>query len=238
METVYIIIPVYNEADNLRPLVDALTPHLVGREKILLVDDASQDASPRIIQELSKAVPVITPILNEQHQGYASMLRQTFARVPAGQWIITVMADGCDDLTALRDLFRAAASGVDMVCASRYMRGGMRVGGSRLKAAGSRAVNLCLRNMLRLPCHDSTNSYKLFRRDMLDDITLESRGFDIFMELTLRASARGYRIIEIPTRWRERCQGQSHFGVWRDGMPYLWNAARWTFAPQRSSGRP
>jgi hypothetical protein len=114
------------------------------------------------------------------------------------------------------------ASGYDVVCGSRYARGGRQLGGPRLKRFLSRMAGLSLHYVTGLPTHDATNNYKMYRKSYLDEVSIESRaGFEIGLELVVKAFVHGYRVGEVPTTWRDRSAGQSRFRLWQWLPHYL-----------------
>jgi hypothetical protein len=122
-------------------------------------------------------------------------------------------------------------AGADVVCASRYMRGGRQVGGPRLKRLLSRAAGLTLHWLSGLPTHDPTNSFKAYRREFLLRTPIEApAGFVLGMELTVKAHFLGGRVEEVPASWTDRAAGQSRFRLWH-WLPlylrwYLWSLRR------------
>ncbi len=131
------------------------------------------------------------------------------------------MADLCDEVEIIQHMYKKIFEGYDIVCASRYTGGGEREGGSILKAFLSRYSNWLLHKITKVPTTDLTNSFKAYRKTVLEDIPIRSNGFDISMEIVLKAYFKGYKIAEIPTKWRERSKGQSHFMILRDGIRHL-----------------
>ena len=113
-----------------------------------------------------------------------------------------------------------------VVAGSRYMRGGGQVGGPLLKRLMSRAAGLSLHWFAGVPIHDATNNFKLYRRDFLDSVTIESTGgFELAIELTAKAARARRPMAEVPTTWRDRTAGASRFKI-RAWLPkYL----RWYF---------
>jgi dolichol-phosphate mannosyltransferase len=104
-----------------------------------------------------------------------------------------------------------------VAAASRYMPGGQRSGGPRLKGALSRAAGLSLYWLARLGTRDATNSYKAYSVPFLREAGIESRqGFEVALELTAKARRRRLPVAEIPTTWRDRTAGESKFrlGPW------------------------
>jgi hypothetical protein len=111
---------------------------------------------------------------------------------------------------------KAAAEGADLVCASRYMKGGKQYGGPFLKGLFSRMAGVSLHWFTGIPTHDISNSFKLYRKAMLDAIPIESAGgFEIGMEITVKAFLQGYKIAEVPTTWTDRAAGVSNFKLWK-----------------------
>jgi hypothetical protein len=105
-----------------------------------------------------------------------------------------------------------ARDGADVVAASRYMRGGGQVGGPRLKRLMSRVAGLTLHWFAGVATHDPTNNFKLYSRRFLDEVTIESQaGFELALELTVKATLAGRRVAEVPTTWRDRTAGESNF---------------------------
>jgi dolichol-phosphate mannosyltransferase len=115
-------------------------------------------------------------------------------------------------VTAVDDMVALARGGADVVAASRYMRGGGQIGGPRLKRLLSRLAGLSLHWIGRVPIHDATNNFKLYSRRFLDSVSIESRGgFELAIELTVKATLTGRTLAELPTVWRVRTAGESRF---------------------------
>jgi hypothetical protein len=95
----------------------------------------------------------------------------------------------------------------------------------------SRAAGLSLHHLAGVKTHDPTNNFKLYRRDFLDSITIESEaGFELALELTVKATIAGRRVAELPTVWRDRTVGQSNFKL-RKWLPHY---LRWYVAALRA----
>jgi hypothetical protein len=123
--------------------------------------------------------------------------------------------------------------GAAVVSASRYMRGGRQVGGRPLKRLLSRTAGLTLHWFGGVATHDPTNNFKLYRRDFLDSITIESKaGFELALELTVKATLAGCRVAEVPTTWRDRTAGESNFKLRKWIPQYL----RWYSCARGGSG--
>lgn len=138
----------------------------------------------------------------------------------AGEFVLITMSDGSDEPDVVDPMVALARDGADVVSASRYMRGGHQVGGPLLKRLMSRAAGLSLHWFAGVATHDPTNNFKLYARRYLDSIEIESTaGFELALELTVKATLAGRRVAEVPTTWRDRTAGQSNFKL-RKWLPH------------------
>lgn len=220
-----IVIPIYNEPENIVATLSALEQAVPPEKEILLVYDREEDTTLPVLQRLRAAGQQLTPVRNRYGAGVGNALR-TGLEQATGEAVVVVMADGADDLPKISDMMRLVEQGYDVVCGSRYMRGGRQLGGPWLKKLLSRTAGVSLRFLTGFPTHDVTNSFKAYRRRVLADLTLTpAGGFAASMELTVKAHAQGFRLTEIPVTWRERVAGQSRFRFWAWLPHYL----RWYF---------
>jgi dolichol-phosphate mannosyltransferase len=129
---------------------------------------------------------------------------------------VVFMADLSDDPDVVNRMVEEADRGADVVSASRYMKGGSQSGGPRLKSFLSRTAGNSLHLLTRLPTHDPTNSFRLYRRDFLRQVEIESTGgFEVGLELTAKAYLQGRTVTEVPASWTDRAAGQSKFKLTR-----------------------
>lgn len=136
--------------------------------------------------------------------------------------ILVVMGDMSDDLQSVDQMLDLYGHGFDLVSASRYVKGGRVIGGPFLKRNLSRWAGRSLRLLRGMPTSDPTNAFKLYDAKMLRALTLESRGgFELSLEITVKAFLAAYRIAELPTTWRDRTCGQSRFRIWHWLPRYL-----------------
>jgi dolichol-phosphate mannosyltransferase len=216
-----IIIPVRNEADNIRSMIDDLSGALPNPAEILIVYDDESDTTLPVAKSLALRPGIeCRAVRNSLGPGPANALRAGFAAA-RGEAVIVMMADRSDDLRALAPMAEKFDQGYDLVCGSRYMIGGEQVGGPWLKGKLSRMAGVSL-NLLGLPTHDATNSFKLYRTARLRDLQLESAGgFEINLEIVAKAWRGGWRIGEVPSRWVDRVAGKSNFKLLRWLPRYL-----------------
>jgi dolichol-phosphate mannosyltransferase len=144
------------------------------------------------------------------------------------------MADLSDDLAQVDRMLALYAQGYHVVVGSRYMKGGRLIGGPFLKQLLSRLAGISLYWLRGVPTHDATNAFKIYDHAMVKSFTVESQGgFELNLELTVKAFLAGYRITEVPATWRDRTSGQSRFRLWKWMPQYL----RWYFHVFRSKSR-
>jgi glycosyltransferase involved in cell wall biosynthesis len=136
--------------------------------------------------------------------------------------VLVVMADLSDDLGKADKMFKAYKNGATVVCASRYARGGGQIGGPLIKRLMSRLAGVSLHYIRRIPTHDITNNYRLYDKDFADTLDIESQaGFEIAMEITVKAFIQRKKIVEVPSIWRDRTDGESNFKLWKWLPSYL-----------------
>jgi glycosyltransferase involved in cell wall biosynthesis len=149
----------------------------------------------------------------------------------SGDYVLISMADGSDEPHVVDAMVELARGGADVVSASRYMQGGHQVGGPPLKRLLSRTAGLTLHWFGGVATHDPTNNFKLYSRRFLDATTIESdAGFELALELTVKATLDRRRVAEVPTTWRDRTAGESNFKL-RKWLPHYLHwylaALRW-----------
>jgi dolichol-phosphate mannosyltransferase len=224
-DSLQIIIPVYNEADNIAYTLRQIEAKVATPHYIYIVYDFDEDNTIPVVKELveEQKAENIFLVKNKYGMGVLSAIRTGFDSIKDGA-VLVVMADSSDDMSIVDSMFKKINQGYDIVCGSRYMRGGKQIGGPKFKKFLSRTADISLHLITGIPTHDATNSFKMYRKSVLDDIEIESHGgFEIGMEVVVKAFCKGYRITEIPTLWRNRTAGQSRFKV-RKWLP---NYMRW-----------
>ena len=208
---VSVIVPVYNEADNITPTLERLVAAVRTPMEILVVHDSDEDTTVPVVRALQPWMPQVRLHRNDLGRGVLNAMRAGIdaARAP---YIVVSRADGSDDVEVIDQMVALAQGGADVVAASRYMRGGRQVGGPFLKGVLSRIAGLTLQCFGRVGTHDATNNFKLYSRRYLDTVSIESQGgFELALELTIKAALAGRTVREVPATWRDRTAGQSRF---------------------------
>lgn len=209
-----IIIPAHNEEDNIVEVINKVESCLDMPHELVVVNDHSSDATARLVEGVSGQYKNIKLVDNLSEPGFANAIKTGLANSCLDA-VIPVMADLCDDLDTINRMFKKLNEGYDIVCGSRYIKGGARLGGSRVKGFLSFFAGWSLHYLLGVPVHDIANAFKMYRKCALDGVIIESRGFEISMELPLKAYYRGSKITEVPTVWRERTKGKSSFKMFK-----------------------
>jgi len=208
-----IIVPVYNEPDNIGPTLRRIASEVMTPHEVLVVYDFDADTTVPVVRELQAELPAVRLHRNKIGRGVLNAMKAGIAASEAPLVLIT-MADGSDEMHRVDEMVRLALGGAAIVAGSRYIRGGGQVGGPILKRILSRAAGLSLHWLGGVPIHDATNNFKLYRRDFLDSVSIESTGgFELAIELTAKATLAGRRLAEVPTTWRDRTAGESRFNL-------------------------
>jgi glycosyltransferase involved in cell wall biosynthesis len=214
-----IVLPVYNEGEAVEPVLRALSAAVKTPHELVVVYDFDGDTTVPVVQRLAGVIPGLRGLRNDLGRGVLNAMKAGIAGT-SSPYVLISMADGSDEPSLVDHMVELAKGGADVVAASRYMRGGKQIGGPPLKRLLSRAAGLSLHWFARVPTHDPTNNFKLYSRRFLDSITIESAaGFELALELTVKATLERRRIAELPTIWRDRTAGQSNFKL-RKWLPH------------------
>jgi glycosyltransferase involved in cell wall biosynthesis len=156
-------------------------------------------------------VPELRLVKNKLGRGALNAVR-TGIEAARGRYIVLVNGDLSDEADTINTMVEKAREGFDVVCGTRYSKGGQKLGGPFVQDLMSRAANFTFHALTRFPTRDATNSFKLYRADFLKQTPIESRGgFEFSFELAVKARARGRKVCEVPTIWRQRKSGESRF---------------------------
>ncbi len=208
---VSVIVPVYNEADNITATLQRLVSAVRTPMEVLIVHDSDEDTTLPVVRALQPRMPQVRLHRNDRGRGVLNAMCAGIAAASA-PYIVVSMADGSDDVEVIDRMVALAQGGADVVAASRYMRGGRQVGGPFLKGLLSRMAGLTLQWFGHVGTHDATNNFKLYSRRYLDTVSIESQGgFELALELTVKAALAGRTVREVPATWRDRTAGQSRF---------------------------
>jgi dolichol-phosphate mannosyltransferase len=210
---VWLVLPTYNEAENLEGIVTAAAEHLPADRRILVVDDASPDGTGEIADRLAAERDDVEVLHRPSKEGLGPAYIAGFQAALAGgaELIAQMDADFSHDPADLPRLLEAAED-ADVVIGSRYVPGGGVAEWGPTRRLISRGGSAYARTLLGVGIHDLTGGFKVFRRAALEAISLESvpsLGYAFQVETTYRAVRAGFRVVEVPIVFRDRRVGQS-----------------------------
>jgi dolichol-phosphate mannosyltransferase len=210
---VWVVLPTYNEAETIEPLVAALREVLPASRRVLIVDDDSPDGTGEIADRMAAEDEEVEVLHRPVKQGIGPAYVAGFRRaLSAGAELIVQM--DADFSHEPRDVTRLleASRDADVVIGSRYVPGGGVTDWGPSRRAISRWGSRYARAALGLEIHDLTGGFKCWRRGALEEIDLESidsRGYAFQVEMTYRAVRAGLRVAEVPITFRDRRVGES-----------------------------
>ena len=223
---VWVILPTYNEAENLERIAAAILERLPERRLLLIVDDSSPDGTGRIADRLAAERDDVEVLHRRAKEGIGPAYIAGFRRALAGgaDLIIEMDADFSHDPAYLPQLLRVIEN-ADLVIGSRYVPGGGVTEWGKVRRFVSRGGSSYARTMLGLEVRDLTGGFKCFRREVLEAIDLDAvtaKGYAFQVEMTYRAIQGGFRVVEVPIVFRDRTEGNSKLSranyaeaVWR-----------------------
>jgi len=209
----WLVLPTYNEAGNLEPLVEAALAKLPADARVLVVDDNSPDGTGEVADRLAAGEERVEVLHRPRKEGLGPAYLAGFRKALEGGagFVLEMDADFSHDPADLPRLL-AAVETADLAIGSRYVAGGEVANWTSVRRAISRGGSTYARCVLGLPVHDLTGGFKCFRREVLEAIPLgeiDSRGYAFQVEMTYRAAKAGFKILEIPICFSERRAGAS-----------------------------
>jgi dolichol-phosphate mannosyltransferase len=226
----WLILPTFNEAENLERIVDAsllvLQRAAPDGHRILIVDDSSPDGTGQIADRLAEEHEAIEVLHRTVREGLGPAYLAGFAHaLDAGAgYVMEMDSDFSHDPLDLERLLDAVRGGADVALGSRYTAGGRVTDWGALRRVISRGGCLYAKGVLGLDIDDLTGGFKCFRAEVLRGIdlpTVRSHGYAFQVELTYRAVRRGFRVVEVPIVFRDRRLGTSKMS-WRIAAEAMW----------------
>jgi dolichol-phosphate mannosyltransferase len=209
----WLVLPTYNEADNVEAFVAAVRAKLPDAARILIVDDNSPDGTGEIADHLAAGSDAVSVLHRPRKEGLGPAYIAGFRRALEGGagHVVEMDSDFSHDPAYLPRLLEAGRR-ADLAIGSRYVDGGGVGDWSALRQAISRGGSAYARLVLGVKVRDLTGGFKCFRREVLEAIDLDaisSRGYAFQVEMTYRAIERGFSVVEVPIVFRERRAGTS-----------------------------
>ncbi len=237
--TAWLILPTYNEAENIEAIVNAagevLAEAVCEDFRVLVVDDGSPDGTGEIADRLAAEHPWVGVLHRTVKSGIGPAYLAGFAHAleQGAAYVMEMDSDFSHDPRDLARLLEAIDGGADLALGSRYVPGGGVTDWGLLRRLISQGGSTYARLVLGLRVRDLTGGFKCFRRDVLEAIHFEgvrAQGYAFQVELTYRAVRAGFRVQEVPIVFRDRQHGQSKMS-WRIAVEAMW------LVPQLRLGR-
>ena len=219
-----VVIPAHDEAgsivETVTGIASTLREHGIDYE-VIVVDDASTDATGALVAELAAADPRIRCIRSPNPPGFGFAVRAGLD-VFAGDAVVIAMADASDDPGDIVAYHRVLEAGADCAFGSRFVPGSHVHDYPRVKLVLNRIVNTGIRMLFRHRYNDTTNAFKGYRREVIETVQpLFSNHFNLTVELPLKAVVRGHDFQVVPISWTNRMTGASKLRLQEMGSRYL-----------------
>ena len=213
MSKLDIVIPVYNEGDNIVDVLESLSAAVQTPFKVLICYDRDDDNTLPALHEYKNKTLDIRLVKNRGIGVHGAIT--TGFEASTAPAVIVLPADDTYNAGILDQMYaKFAEEGSDIVAASRFMKGGRMEGCRWQKAALVRLAAFTLYHLARLSTHDPSSGFKLFSRRVLDTVEIESsEGFTYAIELLVKCHRLGWTVTEVPAVWFERTKGTSRFQV-------------------------
>ena len=218
-----IIVPVYNEGENINYVLNEFQKHVDSQFRILICYDDEGDTTLNAFQSKNYDFEIIK-LKNNGIGAHDAII--TGMHYSNSDCIIVFPADDIINQNIIDKMYMEYKNDCDVVVASRFMKGGSMVGCPLLKSFLVRAASKTLYLFSSIPVQDASNGFRLFSRRILNSVEIESyTGFTYSIELLVKCKRLGWKIGEVPAKWEERTQGNSKFKV----LQWAPNYIRWYF---------
>ena len=220
-----IVIPAYNEEESITETIDQIEEafsQVSIDHVILVVNDNSKDNTAQVLEELSIKYPAVKHVTNLGPNGFGYAVRYGLERY-SGDCVAVMMADLSDSPYDLIRYYTTMLEGnYDCVFGSRFMKGGKVVDYPFVKKVINRIANLIIRVVMRIKYNDTTNAFKLYKREVIEGVKpILSPHFNLTIELPLKAIIRGYSYAVVPNSWTNRKYGVSKLKIKEMGSRYF-----------------
>lgn len=206
-----IILPVFNEGKNISTQIDAIEKSVNFDHEVFIIYDFDEDDTIPVVKKQQEKFKNVKLVKNIFGRGVIAAVKSGFA-MSRGQFLVVMPADLADNPDTINKMYSKIRQGYDIVCATRYGKGGAKIGGPAIKTFLSRLAGLATPLLLGIPTTDIANGFKMYRKKVIDKIKIESTGgWEFSTELLIRAHHAGFKIADVPTVWRDRTSGQSKF---------------------------
>jgi len=222
-----VVIPAYNEEKTIGNVIYSTISTMENLEKpyeIIVVDDGSNDNTRRIATRYKATV-----LSNGKNIGKGYALRKGF-RCAQGNIVVTIDADGAHNPKEIPDLIHPLVNGVDIVAGSRFLYNDRKYSTSRLNRLGNLLFNITIMILTGKRTTDSQTGFRAFKKDVLQKLNLESLGYEIETEMTVKGLKNGFVVQEKPISCERRKYNISKLKILSDGLKILKTIFKANFA--------
>ena len=213
-----IIIPVYNEDENIVQLLKTLEDEIVCNFRVLICYDSESDKTLKYLKNNNVINKEILLIKNPKQGPNSAIIEGINSSI--AEIILIYMADDFENVKLINNMINLIERGNDLVIPSRFIPGGNMLGANKIKKMITIAGSYLIYYLARIPFKDCTNAFKMFSANLKDEIKLDSTtGFTFAMELTTKSYLSNLKIIEIPSIWIENKNRKSNFKIFK-WLPY------------------
>ncbi len=217
-----IIIPVYNEGENIALILELLKKNVTVKFKVLICYDYDTDNTLAVVKNISSSLSFDVLLVKNHGRGVHDAITTGFNTSDAAA-VLVFPADDSENTKIIDMMYEKFKQGYDIVAASRFMKGGYMKGCPWLKSFLVRSASFTLYWLVSIPIKDASNGFRLFSRRLLDTVMIESsHGFAYSLELLVKCHRLRWKITEIPAVWHQRDKGQSHFHLFKWLPDYLY----------------
>ncbi|HLO74382.1 MAG TPA: glycosyltransferase family 2 protein [Flavobacterium sp.] len=220
-----IVIPAYNEEESITETIDQIEEAFSKvniNHEIFIINDNSKDNTLQVLEKLAQKYPSLKYETNHGPNGFGYAVRYGLERY-SGDCVAVMMADLSDSPYDLIRYYTAMVEGnYDCVFGSRFIKGGKVIDYPLVKKVINRIANFIIRMVMRINYNDTTNAFKLYKREVIDGVKpILSPHFNLTIELPLKAIIRGYSYTVVPNSWTNRKFGVSKLKIKEMGSRYF-----------------
>lgn len=221
MKKLDIVIPVYNEGENIAAVLNSLEKNVTVPFRVLICYDQDTDNTLPVVRNIAKDLSFEVKLIKNCGSGAHKAVITGFNTSDAPA-VLVFPADDTQNAKIIDRMFDKFKHGYDIVAASRFTKGGCMKGCPWLKSFLVRSASFTLNWFASIPIKDASNGFRLFSRSLIDTVMIESsHGFSYSLELLVKCRRLRWKITEIPSVWYERDKGQSHFHLFKWLPDYL-----------------
>lgn len=221
MNKLDIIIPVYNEGENIAEVLKYMEMNVTTPFRVLICYDFDGDNTLPVVKKMKEQLSFTVILVKNQGSGAHKAVTTGFDASDA-EAVLVFVADDTENTKIIDSMYEKFKKGHDIVTASRFTKGGCMKNCPWPKSFFTRLASFTLYWIGGIPIKDSTNGFRLFSKRVIDEILIESsQGFTYALELLVKAHRMHWKIAEVPASWYERTRGESRFRVFKWLPHYL-----------------